>query len=136
MVSDPIRIRIQSSPENLIDVRRAMARILCDTKLSKEERGEVILAVDEACSNIIRHGYKNDYTRPIDLDVELTTDHFSVIISDQGIEFDVDCIKKRDICEIKPGGLGVYIIYHAMDTVRYSRTKDGLNQLRMVKNLK
>jgi len=132
----PVHLSIVSHPENLKSIRKILKDIMSKTSLSKEDSGCVILAVDEACSNIIRHGYKNDYEQKIDLTIKLKTNLLTISILDNGIRFDKDSIKDRDIDEIKPGGLGIYIITQVMDQVEYIRTSDGFNKIKMVKNFK
>jgi anti-sigma regulatory factor (Ser/Thr protein kinase) len=132
----PVHLSIISHPENLKSIRKILKDIMSKTSLSKEDSGCVILAVDEACSNIIRHGYKNDYEQKIDLTIKLKTNLLTISILDNGIRFDKDSIKDRDIDEIKPGGLGIYIITQVMDQVEYIRTSDGFNKIKMIKNLK
>ncbi len=131
----PFHIRIKSAPENLIDIRHTLSKALAQTCLSKEECGSIILAVDEACSNIIRHSYKNDHTQSIAVSIEFDNCCLTITVKDKGIEFDPTAAAKRDITEIKPGGLGIYIIHQVMDKVEYTRTPDGYNRLKITKKL-
>lgn len=135
MESEHIHLSITSHPKNLKQIRRVMAKVTSQTRLSEEDSGNIILAVDEACSNIIKHCCKNDDTRNIDLTITLESDSLIISIVDYGVQFDINSIKPRDITEIKPGGLGVHIIKQVMDTVEYSHTKEGLNKVKMVKKL-
>lgn len=135
MTDKSINIKIQSHPENLSKIRQTVSKALSKCCLSKEDSGSIILAVDEACSNIIRHSYKNDHTKEIELTICTEPDCLSIVVQDKGIEFDINCIEKRDVSEVKPGGLGIYIIQNIMDTVEYSRTKDGCNKLSMIKKI-
>ena len=135
MVFTPYHISIQSHPKNLIDIRHTIGSALSQTNLSKQDCGSIILAVDEACSNIIRHSYKNKHTQTIDVHIQVSKKLLQIEIFDTGIEFDINSVEKRDVCEIKPGGLGIYIIHHIMDSVKYNRTKEGCNQLVLTKKL-
>ncbi|RLC02145.1 MAG: hypothetical protein DRH34_07880 [Deltaproteobacteria bacterium] len=135
MKPETIHLCILSHPANLKDVRRVMIDITAKVGMSKEEAGSIILAVDEACSNIIEHSYKNDYTQKIDLTIKLETQFLTIAIIDEGIRFDINSIETRDINEIRPGGLGIYIIKQVMDTVEYSRTPEGKNIIKMIKKL-
>ena len=135
MEPEPIHLSITSHPDNLKGIRAVMKNIMSKTGLSKKDSGSIILAVDEACSNIIKHGYKNDYARKIDLTVKLETNHLTISIIDNGIRFDKNSIETRDIDKIKPGGLGIYIINQVMDIVEYSRTPERLNKIKMIKKL-
>ncbi|MCD4675195.1 MAG: ATP-binding protein [Desulfobacula sp.] len=135
MKPESIHLKVRSHPKNLKRIRGLMADITSKAGLSKEASGHIILAIDEACSNVIKHSYNNDYNQKIDLNVKLETNCLTISIVNDGIKFDCSSIEARDINEIKPGGLGVYIINHAMDTVEYSQTPEGLNKLTMVKKL-
>lgn len=135
MVFIPMHITIKSHPKNLIDIRHLLAEAIAETNLTKDDASSMVLAVDEACSNIIRHGYENDHTQQIDVTINRTKAAMVITVQDSGIEFDVNSVEKRDVNEVRPGGLGIYIIHNIMDKVEYSRTTDGLNQIRMTKNL-
>ncbi|MCM2284485.1 MAG: ATP-binding protein [Desulfobacula sp.] len=135
MASDHIHIRITAHPANLKQIRAMTAKVAAAAGLAEKEAGSVILAVDEACSNIIKHCCKNDPTRSIDVTATLDRDSICLVLVDNGKPFDIDSIKPRDIREIKPGGLGVHIIRQVMDVVEYSHTPEGLNQVKLIKKL-
>ncbi len=133
MELDRIHINITAQPENLKQIRAMTAKIASSAMFSKEDAGAVILAVDEACSNIIKHCCKDDTTRSIDVTLTLDRESLCITIVDNGELFDVKSIKPRDIEDIKPGGLGVHIIREVMDIVEYSHTSEGFNQIKLVK---
>jgi len=135
MKLEPIHLSIMSHPENLKGIRSVMKDIVSKTGFSKEDSGCIILAIDEACSNIIKHGYKNDYNQKIDLTIKLEAKLLTISIIDNGIKFDKNSIETRNIDEIKPGGLGLYIINQVMDIVEYSCTAKGFNRIKMMKKL-
>jgi anti-sigma regulatory factor (Ser/Thr protein kinase) len=112
-----------------------MSEVTSKISLAGQEPGSIILAVDEACSNIIKHSCKNDDTRTIDLSVRLKSNALIISIVDDGILFGVDELKSRDLKEVKPGGLGLHIIKQVMDTVVYSCTPEGFNKIKMIKKL-
>jgi len=136
MELDRIHININANPANLKQIRAVMTKIASAAGLSKEDAGSVILAVDEACSNIIKHCCENDPTRSIDVTITLDKDSLAITIIDNGSRFNIQAIVPRDIQEIKPGGLGVHIIREVMDIVEYSHTPEGLNQVKLIKKLK
>lgn len=133
---DRIHINITARPENLKQIRAMVAKVTFAAMLPEEDAGSVILAVDEACSNIIKHCCKDDPTRSIDVTITLDKNSLAVTIVDNGNCFDIGSIKPRNIQDIKPGGLGVYIIREVMDGVEYSHTPEGLNQVKLIKKLK
>ncbi len=135
MESEHVNLRVASHPENLARIRNLMTEVTSKTSLSQEELGSIILAVDEACSNIIKHSCKNDDTRTIDLSIHLKANALVISILDDGILFGIDELKSRDLREVKPGGMGLHIIKQVMDTVVYSCTPEGFNKIKMIKKL-
>jgi len=132
---NPVHLKIKSHPENLKQIRKIISDATSKTSFSKEDSGRIILAVDEACSNIIRHSYKNDHTKDIEIIVAITSKFLEISVIDNGIKFDINSKKSRDISEIKPGGLGIYIIQNIMDGVEFKRTPKGYNHLKMIKKI-
>jgi serine/threonine-protein kinase RsbW len=97
------------------------------------------LAVDEACTNIIQHGYAGMNPGSMILKLKLLGDQVVVTITDFGHSFepaepptpDVDAI----MADQQSGGFGLHFIYQTMDIVHYEATAMG-NDLRFVKNLR
>ncbi len=134
-MAESVNLTIKSHPEELKQVRGLMTDILSKTSISKQKSQLITLAVNEACSNIIKHGYENDYNQKIKITISLKTDICTISIIDNGIKFDINSIDQRDVSEIKPGGLGLHIIQEVMDIVEYSQTVQKFNKLTMVKKL-
>ncbi len=135
MSFNPIQLKIKSHPENLKQVRKIISDATSQIAFSKEDSGSIILAVDEACSNIIRHSYKNDHTKEIQIYVKATSEALEISVIDKGKKFDIKSIKSRDITQVKPGGLGLYIIHQVMDQVEFKHTPEGYNRLTMMKKI-
>ncbi len=99
---------------------------------------KIVLAADEACSNIIRHGYKYDPSNFIKIDIELKENRFLIHIEDDGLMYDLRFHKvpsdKEYINEPKPGGLGIKIIRHLIDEIDYNHTENK-NRLSLTKFL-
>ena len=95
------------------------------------------LAVDEACTNVVRHGYRG---RAGFIEVVVTGNlrEFTIEIRDQGESFDLRNVKspnlKMYVETRKRGGLGVFLMNQLMDEVRYRGATDG-NILTMSKRL-
>src|ERR1051325_8698319 len=45
------------------------------------------LAVDEACTNIIKHSYEGNPSRTFDLEIIANGDQFQIVLTDQGKRF-------------------------------------------------
>ena len=95
---------------------------------------EVQLAVDEACTNIIKYGYA-DEAGTINIICCMRNGELVVVIKDEGKPFDPTSVQPPDLNasleERQMGGLGVHLIKTMMDEVRYESI-DGKNVLTMV----
>jgi anti-sigma regulatory factor (Ser/Thr protein kinase) len=136
----PVEIRIAAHPIYLAVVRGAVRKVCALFDLTEEETDEVILALEEALANVIRHGYGGPCDKPIDILIGRPTSQeepgLEVIVRDAGKVVDPRLIRSRDLEDIRPGGLGVHIIRSVMDVVEYSCLMEGGMQLRMVKRVK
>ena len=115
-------------------VVRAIVGKLCELlNWPEEERRKVVLAVDEACANIINHTYKGDCCQTIDVACMGDEERLEFVLRDCGPPVDLKCVKPRDIGEIRPGGLGTHFIRSIMNEVDYGYEEGCGNVLRMVK---
>lgn len=84
------------------------------------------LAVDEACTNIIEHGYRLRQDSPV-IDIFCRTDvyRFTITIMDNGIGFNPLTQPQPDstapLEQRVSGGWGIHFIKRFMDEVAYSR---------------
>jgi serine/threonine-protein kinase RsbW len=97
---------------------------------------DVQLAVDEACTNIISHGYAGLDPGSIILDLDVDTDKLTISLTDFGHSFEpssapipnVDApIEEREL-----GGFGLFFIQQSMDHMDYQVTEDG-NKMILIK---
>jgi anti-sigma regulatory factor (Ser/Thr protein kinase) len=128
-------IRLSSDPKLLKVVRAGIAH-LCDLAgFPEEHRRRAILAVDEACTNIIMHAYGGASDKPIVVTARLIENGIEVVLRDYGKRADPEVIKSRELDDIRPGGLGVHLIRSAMDSVVYDNSLPDGNQLTLKKFL-
>jgi serine/threonine-protein kinase RsbW len=96
------------------------------------------LAVDEACTNIITHGYAGMDPGSVILGLEWNDDQVRMTITDFGHSFEPSEPPVPDIdaaLEDRPeGGFGLYFIYQTMDGVDYQTSESG-NCLILTKRL-
>ncbi|MDZ7289812.1 MAG: ATP-binding protein [candidate division KSB1 bacterium] len=138
-VSEPVNtitIRLCSDPKLLKIVRAGIAHLCELAGFSEEQRHRVTLAVDEACTNIIKHAYNGATDKPILITARLIENGIEVVLRDYGKKTDPESIKSRDLDDIRPGGLGVHLIHSAMDSVVYDNTLPDGNQLILKKYLR
>lgn len=113
-------------------VREACLKVGCGNAVTND----VVLAVDEACQNVIRHAYGG----PSDAEIELTVRHRPARLIFRLRDFaplvEPSKIKPRDLEDIRPGGLGTHLIQEVMDEVHYLRPTQGEgNLLKLVKHI-
>ena len=134
------RLVITSDTKYLSAVRDFVSRMVRLSKLSHDEENKIILAVDEAVTNIIEHAYEDQVEGAIDIEIEVDEHQFMVKILDTGKEFNPDEITDPDIMDhVKQGkkkGLGIFLMRQIMDEVRYA-FKDGIkNEVVLVKYIR
>lgn len=100
---------------------------------------DVQLAVDEACTNIITHGYQDLNPGSIILDLEIEPDKINVFLTDFGHSFEPSSAPTPDIYapleERELGGYGIFLIQQTMDEMDYQVTEDG-NKMILTKYLR
>lgn len=133
---DMIKIRITSDPRLLVIIRAVVAHLCTMENCSDEDQRKIVLAVDEACANIIKHTYKGDRSQTIDARFEIRDESLEVVLLDNGPPLDVACVQPRDLDEVRPGGLGTHFMRSIMDEVEFSCKEGSGNVLRMVKHLR
>ncbi len=98
---------------------------------------DIVLAIDEACQNIIRHAYQGECDNPITLRIEREGDALVVLLEDQAPAVSPDCMNPRAFEDIRPGGLGCHFIKQVMDHVSIEPVSTGQgNRLRMTKRVR
>ncbi|OQX95393.1 hypothetical protein B6I21_05660 [candidate division KSB1 bacterium 4572_119] len=129
------QLKIPSKTDNLELIRTFVSRISEMVGFTDDDVYKIELAVDEACANVIKHAYKKE--EEINLVIELDYKKLTIIISDQGIGFDVNKILNRDIknylAQMKVGGLGIHLIHALMDEVEFRSEPGRKTEVKMVK---
>jgi serine/threonine-protein kinase RsbW len=102
-------------------------------------RYNVLLALQEMVTNILRHAYKLKETEPIEVVFSIHNDYFEVLLRDRGPAFDPLTYDTAEVAfghamPDEAGGFGIHIARMVMDEVTYRRS-DGHNELRMRKVL-
>ena len=114
-------LNVESRTEHLIAVRDFVSTAARDFGFSDEDVSKIALAVDEACTNIIKHAYQFDPAKSIKVTVKRGNGAFEVAISDTGKQFNPSELQTPDMKEylshFRRGGLGVYLMRTMMDKV-------------------
>lgn len=132
-------IVVKSSTDNLSQVRDFTRKAAEESGFNEETVGKIILAVDEACTNIIKHAYKYSPDGKIEISIKFDSTRFSISIVDEGVHFNPNSVPEPNIVEYykqkKVGGLGIFLMKKLMDEVNYSTISGNRNQVILVKYL-
>ncbi len=137
-----IELKMCANPHYLALARQAAQRVAEQAGMPEQDTDCLVLATEEALTNVIRHSYGGPCEKPIIISIR----HFAsrdekpsgieILIRDYGRHVDPKSIKGRDLNDIRPGGLGVHIIKSSMDDIEYSCHPDGGMVLQMIKFIK
>ena len=113
----------------------------------EEEIAKIEMAVDEACSNVVKHAYSpkrqsswKHRDPEIRMDVRAEGNRLVIEINDHGQQFDFAAYRPTNVEDrleqMMPHGYGIFIMRKFMDKVQYTSNKKTGNTLRLVKYLK
>lgn len=134
------KLVVTNDTKYLIVVRDFISRMIKQSRVTREDENKIILAVDEAVTNIIEHGYEPGIEGLIEIEIDCEETQLKVVIRDSGRVFNPEAVPNPDMGKhMKMGrkkGLGIFLMRQIMDEVRY-RFKDGVkNELTLVKYTK
>jgi serine/threonine-protein kinase RsbW len=130
-----VRLTIPAKAEYITLVRLALSGLSRLRPLSEETLGDLKLAVTEACSNSVRHGYGDAGDGTVEILYELQPDRLVVEVADDGPGFDAQG-ERPDEEDLEEGGLGIAIIKALSDEFEAGDRGDGHgSKLRFVKFL-
>lgn len=129
-------LKFPARAEQMRQVRARLREVLDQQNVAPELRDRLVLAVDEACTNVIRHAYCGDCADPIALRLSRERDMLVFELRDDAPAVDPGRITARDLGECRPGGLGVPFIRELMDDWQLQPGPGGRgNVLRLRKRL-
>ncbi len=129
-------IIIPAQMSYLIQVRNFIEHLGKRFKYSERMVNSFKLVIDEACTNIIRHGYRDIKNGEIQIKAIIRRLSLTIIIVDQGISYDPRQANTPDLAKYvdigKKGGLGILMMRKLMDDIQYVVTEKG-NEFRLTK---
>jgi len=128
-----VTIKVQSHPRYLCMVRDVTARFCMASGLDEDLTNKIKLAVDEACSNVIKYAYHGDTSKGIVVKYAFSQKKIFIIIEDSGEKADPEKIRGRDLDDVRPGGLGMHFIRRVFDLVEFDAKKMKGNRLLLMK---
>ncbi len=121
-----------SDTSQLEKIREFVTIRAIDFGFDELNSGQIALAVDEACTNLIKYSYKFDPNKTIKIQIETQNNQFIVNILDNGQPFNpIDVSSpnmENHLKNYKRGGLGIHIIKNIMDEISYSPASDNVSE--------
>lgn len=144
LTCDQINLGVPGSTKYLALIRQVVSSAAHRMGFEEDAVTKIVMAVDEACSNVIEHGYAGLGEREraklkVDLDLLLRADRMTINITDCGRPFSLGNVEDKGLYEYfvkgEGRGLGVHIMKMFMDEVEHRPLPQGGNQLRLTKYL-
>jgi anti-sigma regulatory factor (Ser/Thr protein kinase) len=131
-----LRLSARSDPRLLGSIRSLVRGWVEAFGLAPDRTDEVVLAIDEACSNAIRHSYRGRCDRAVELNLRTAGEFLEFEVCDHGQPCPPEHLARRDLrtpttADLKPGGLGVQLIYVVFDEVEFRPGKTRGNRVIM-----
>ena len=135
------RLDVSGTAESLESIRNFVLRYAVQWGFPEEQANLIALAVDEACSNTIRHSYHNDPSKNVGIVIRIEGRKFNILIMDSGAEFNPLSVAAPNMEQyfkmFRSGGLGIHIMRKVMDAISYNPAQNAAphNTLVLSKNL-
>ena len=130
--------KVSCTLQSLPGIREFVRKELHALNVTEDLSAQLVLVVDEACTNTIKHQHNCDENQGFDLDLFLKNKSLVIELTDSGKAFRIDQYNPNDlnaiIQERRQGGLGIFIITKIMDKVEVEE-KDEKIVYRFIKNL-
>jgi serine/threonine-protein kinase RsbW len=129
-----VRLTIPAKAEYITLVRLALSGLSNLRPLPDETLGDLKLAVTEACSNSVRHAYRDGRAGAVQVIYELHADRLVVEVWDDGEGFTAREEPATTENGLNEGGLGIAIIRELADELELGPGAGGKgSRLRFVK---
>ncbi|NLL17856.1 MAG: anti-sigma F factor [Clostridia bacterium] len=114
-----VKLTIQSLPENIALARVFVAAFIAQVDLTVDELEDIKVAVSEAVSNAIIHGYEQRGDQWVDIIVTRFDDYFEITVKDtgKGIENIEQAMEPTYSTDADRMGLGFVFMQSFMDEV-------------------
>ncbi|MGH9164480.1 MAG: ATP-binding protein [Acidimicrobiales bacterium] len=132
-----LQLELPADARILPRTRRAIDGYMEDVGSDHEARADVVLALDEACVNVIRHAFPEGVKGTLRLSAEITETSVTVQVEDDGVGFDPCEVPLLDISPEEVSGRGLAIIRELMTKVDVQSpvTPAGGTRVRMERSL-
>lgn len=133
------KILFASSTKNLALLRDFIEAKAFDFGFDENAISQIVLSVDEACTNIIKHAHKYNEKEKIEVEIKPEQGQFIIVMKYKGSGFDPNDIHNPNMNDyfnkFKVGGLGVPIMKKFMNKIEYIHNNSEDNYLTLIKKL-
>ena len=131
-----VHVTVRSDPKLLASVRSLVRSWVESWDVGERTADKVVLAIDEACTNAIRHAYEGRPDGSVELSLHAKPEYLEFQVSDMGVPCPPECTTRRplqpaDADDLKPGGLGIQLIHEVFDEVDFCPGESGGNCVTM-----
>jgi anti-sigma regulatory factor (Ser/Thr protein kinase) len=131
-----LRLTVRSDPKLLVSVRSLVRGWVESWNIDEKTADKVVLAIDEACTNAIRHAYEGRFDGSVELTLHAEPEYLEFQVSDAGVPCPPECVERRpprpqDVNDLQPGGLGIQLIHEVFDEVDFCPGEGGGNCVTM-----
>ena len=134
------QIDISAQTSELKHVRKFVQSYLNDLSIQGATKGQIILAIDEICANLIIHSNQKNSEKSIKLSLsyDQRSSELQVHIKDHGKIFDYSSYQEPIISQVieskQKGGIGLYLVRKIMDKIDFL-SEGGLNITTLTKKI-
>ena len=118
-------VEFSALPERLRLVRRLVEAAARLAGCGRESAAEIVIAVNEACMNVIQHAYRGDRAGRMVLKIWTAGGSIVYRLEDFAEPADHSAIRPRNLDDIRPGGLGTHFMAALMDDCRFGHLEGG-----------
>ena len=130
-----VRLTIPAKAEYITLGRLALTAIARVRPLTAEALSDLKLALTEACTNSVRHAYREGRAGTVEIVYQIEPDRLVVEVADDGQGFKPSELAGGGNGDLSEGGLGIAIIRAVADEVEIGERESGGSRLRFVKFL-
>ncbi len=127
-----LHLEFDARADNLKAIRPQVDETAVAEGFDEKTADQLVLAIDEACSNVIRHAYEHK-PGPVILNIYREDGQLVFVLEDFAECIDCSSIKPRELDEVRPGGLGINLIDQIMDSWEFANATDGKGNLLVMK---
>lgn len=138
LINNRMNLEFTSLPENVGLARITVAAFAAQVDMTLNELEEIKVAVSEAVSNAIIHGYENKPDGMVKIYAERTGEGLLIIIEDQGKGIADVAMAMQPAFSTDPErmGLGFAFMQSFMDDIKVTSELNRGTRVKMVKNYK